>query len=197
MALTPLATPDDLEDRGIDVTDTVLVSTMLAVASAEVRGAAGSPISEVTSTVRLTGRRSSQYLRLPGPPVQSVTTVLDSDSVEITDAELDGDRLWRYCGWGIYCDRPYFYNVTYVHGLPEVPADIVDLVCSLAAAGLNAAADGGYGARSGVIAERIDDYSVQYAQGADAVANVMEIPARTRRMLRARFGASAGTVASR
>lgn len=195
MALAPLATAADLTDRQIDASDTSLASTMLAVASAEVRGAAGSPISEADSTVALTGWWGEQWLRLPGPPVREVASV-DLDGTGVADWRLVGARLWRRAGWGTD-DGPCPVEVSYTHGLVEVPADIVDLVCSYAAAGMNAATTGGYEARSGEIAERIDDYSVQYAQGAEAVATVMTIPPATRARLRAMFGASAGMVTHR
>lgn len=191
--LAPLATLDDLDLRGVDVSDTARASTMLAVASAAIRNAAGSAISETTSTVSVVGRRTSEYLRLPGV-VRSVASVTLAGT-DVTGWDLQDNLLYKCGGWSS-CGHPETYAVTYTHGLPEVPADIVDLVCSFAAAGMNAAVDG-YAARTGVIAERIDDYSVQYAQGADAIANVMEVPARTRRMLRSRFGSGAGLVGMR
>lgn len=192
MALAPLATVDDLTARNIDATDP-LASTMLAVASAAVREAAGSPISQTESTVDLIGRWCEPYLRLPGPPVVSVSKVL-IEGVEVTDWRLVGDRLWRCQGWAVTYG-PNRVTVTYTHGLPEVPDDVVDLVCSLAGAGVAAAAES-YAAHGGVVAERIDDYSVTYAQGADAVASVMELPEGTRNRLRARFGGSARLVRS-
>lgn len=194
MALAPLADAAKLGLRGVDTANTARVSEMLAVASAAVRGAAGSPISETTSTVVLTGIWDGTHVPIPGPPIQSVATVT-LDETALTDWKLDNGRLWRRCGWS-RCDEPSELEITYTHGLTEVPADIADLVCSLAAAGLNAALEG-YAARTGVIAERIDDYSVQYAQGAEAVATVMELPRSTRRWLRARFGANTGMVTSR
>lgn len=192
MALAPLATPADLEARNIDATEP-LASAMLAAASAEVRAAAGSPISQTTSTVRLTGWWYDQFLKLPGPPVVSVDKV-EIDGDEVDDWRLSRDRLWRASGWG--CDYgPSEVVVTYTHGFTAVPADIVDLVCSLAGAGI-AAAQEGYASHAGVVTERIDDYSVTYAQGAEAVATVMELPERTRNRLRARFGGSARLVRS-
>lgn len=193
MPLEPLATLADLQARNIDAAEP-LASTMLAAASAEVREAAGSPISRTTSTVALTGWWHEQYLRLPGPPIVSVDTVA-IDGVEVNDWRLDGDRLWRAAGWGRDYG-PSTVTVTYTHGYTEVPADIVDLVCSLAGAGIAAAAEG-YASRAGVVTERIDDYSVTYAQGAEAVATAMDLPERTRARLRARFGGSAGVVVSR
>lgn len=191
--LEPLATLDDLDLRGVDVSDTARASAMIAVASAAIRNAAGSAISETTSTVSVTGRRTSEYLRLPGV-VRSVASVHLGDTA-VTGWQVLDNLVYKCGGWSS-CGHPESYTVTYTHGLPEVPADIADLVCSFAAAGMNAAVDG-YAARTGVIAERIDDYSVQYAQGADAIANVMEVPPRTRRMLRARFGSGAGLVSMR
>ena len=81
-----------------------------------------------------------------------------------------------------------------VHGLAEVPADIVQLVCDFAIAGMNTA---GNGSRSGVTSEAVDDYRVTYADGEDAQASVVEIPERTRLMLRQRFGGGTYVVTPR
>lgn len=190
-----LASLLDLEDRNISVADSGLAATMLAVASASIRGAAGSPISRVTSTLRYDGYRAERYLRLFGPPVTAVTAV-EVDGSAATGWRLTGDgRLWRSCGWGVD-DGPTPVDVTQTHGLARVPADVVDLACSYAAAGMAAAADG-FATHAGVVAERIDDYSVTYAQGAEAVATVMEIPPATRAWLSSMFGGSAAMVSTR
>jgi hypothetical protein len=190
-----LASLLDLEDRNIAVTDSGLAATMLAVASASIRGAAGSPVSEVESTIRYDGHRADRYLRLFGPPVTAVSAVV-VDGTAATDWRLSGDgRLWRACGWGVD-DGPCPVDVTQTHGLTTVPADIVDLACSYASAGMAASADG-YATHAGVVAERIDDYSVTYAQGAEAVQSVMEIPPATRAWLSSMFGGSAAMVATR
>lgn len=181
MALADLATSADLSARGVDVTDTDLVAAMLAAASAAVREAAGSAISEQTSTVTLEAPEG-RYLALPSLPVTEVDTV-EIDGEAVTDWTLVSGSLWRSCGW-TQCE-PALVEVTFTHGLAEVPADIVNLVCMFAAAGMASASEG---SRAGVVGERIDDYSVQYAQGADAVATALEVPERTARMLRARFG---------
>lgn len=192
--MDPLATVADLSKREIDITNVPLAETMLAVASAAVRGAAGSPISQVTSTIKYDGWRFDRYLRLFGQPVTAVSTVtIDGDAV--TDWRLSGGRLWRLCGWGID-DGPTQVVVTQTHGLLEVPADIVDLVCSYTAAGIAAAADG-YDNHVGKVAERIDDYSVTFTQGAEAVGSVMEIPEGTRCWLASMFGGGAAMVTTR
>lgn len=191
--MDPLATPTDLAARNITVDGTA--ATMLAVASSAVRGAAGSPISQVTSTITYTGWSYDRYLRLFGPPVTAVSAVLLNEDT-ITDWRFVADgRLWRRCGWGVD-DGPTDVVTTQTHGLPTVPPEIVDLVCSYTAAGMAAAADG-YESHAGKVAERVDDYSVSWAQGAEAVASVMEIPEGTRQWLSSMFGGSAAVVATR
>ena len=194
--MQPLASLLDLEDRNISTADSGLAATMLAVASASIRGAAGSPISQVESTILYDGWSSERYLRLFGPPVTAVTTV-EVGGVAVTDWRLTADgRLWRACGWGDGFDGPAPVDVVQTHGCAAVPADVVDLACSYAAAGMAASADG-YATHAGVVAERIDDYSVTFAQGAEAVATVMQIPAATRQWLSSMFGGSAAMVTTR
>lgn len=193
MAISPLATPADLEARGIDTSDAALVDALLASASASIRDAAGSPITETSATITVAspaGRR----LDLPGP-VRSVDSVT-MDGQEVSDWTLVGDSLWRPRSWTVPNGTPAPVTVSLAFGLAEAPADVVDLVCNLVAAGL-AHAEGGYESSAGKLSERIDDYSIQYAQGADAVVSPMELPERTRRMLARRFGGSAAMAVMR
>lgn len=191
MALPDLASGSDLSARG--VTPTAVHTVMLAVASSVVRAAAGGPIAETDSTVTLSGW-GDRSLELPGRPVTAVDTVT-VDGVAVTDWKLtDVGNLWRRCGWGCESD-PAEVEVTMTHGLPTVPAYVVQLVCDLTIVGAAAAPDGAHDPR--VIAERIDDYAVTFAAGAEAVASVMELPKMTRRWLRAQFGGGAGVVTSR
>jgi hypothetical protein len=191
-----LASLLDLEDRNIAVTDAGLAATMLAVASASIRGAAGSPITQTTSTITYNGWRTDRYLQLAGPPVTAVASVeVDGTALTAGEWRLTGSRLWRACGWGVD-DGPCPVVVEQTHGMAVVPEDIVDLACSYASAGMAAAADG-YATHAGVVAERIDDYSVTFAQGAEAVASVMQIPPATRAWLASMFGGSAAMVSTR
>lgn len=199
MALTPLATAADLSARGIDVTDTFAVITQLDAASAAIRAAAGCAISRQTSTVTL-WTESSRRIELPARPVVSVATVvLDGVTLTLnTDYVLRGSSLWSLGGaWQEPGSIPGALVVTFTHGFAEVPADIVDLTCALAGAGLAAVADG-FAANTGKQYESIDDYRVGFAIGADAVVSVMELPDRTARSLRRRFGSggavSVGTI---
>lgn len=183
MVLQPLASAADLNTRGIDTSNTPRVEAFLASASTAVRTAAGSPIGQTTSTVTVPGT-TGRWLRLPGGPVTDVTTVT-LDGQTVTGWRLAGNRLWRGCGWA---GQASTVTVTYTHGLPQVPADIVDLVCSLVGLALSRAADGDYAARGDTTRLAIDDYAESFASGDDAQTGPFDLPARTRDMLRTRFG---------
>jgi hypothetical protein len=198
VALPNLAAAADLSTRGVDVSNTALVAEMLAVASSVVREAAQSPILSTTSTVDVWAHDGERLLPLPGVPVTAVSSVVyDGDTlVADDDFKLVGNALWRSSGWGSRYDcEPLKVTVTLTHGFAVVPASIKHLVCDVAVAGLNAAADG---ARTpGVVSERIDDYAVTFAQGAEAVATAVELPQATKNAVRKRFGGGAALVVSR
>lgn len=193
MALPPLATTNDLDARTITWDDQDLAETYLAVASASVRDAAGVPISRVTSTVNLYGD-GGQWLRLPGPPVVSVASaVLDGETLD--DWALVEGFLFRQCGWTVCGPLPKPVVVTYTHGLADVPADVVDLVCRMAGAAIKLA-EGGEGG-SGlvvdrVVSERLGDYAVTYDKASGTTE--MELAQATRDRLRSRFGGTSAAM---
>ncbi|MFW7414754.1 hypothetical protein [Demequina sp. SO4-18] len=184
MALAPLATTADLDARRIDTSDMDLADALLASASAGVREGAGCSITAVTGTITLDGgaRRS---IGLPGWAVRNVSSVL-WDGSAASDWRLRDAALFRPAGWGDDYDPPEL-TVTYTQGVDECPADIVDLVCSLVAAGMVRAEDG-YDPRRGVSSERIDDYQISFTRGADEVVAPMQLPEGTRAWLSVRFG---------
>ncbi|AZM54161.1 hypothetical protein DMA15_17605 [Streptomyces sp. WAC 01529] len=197
MALPPLATVADCTARGLTVEgpEVALLTTYLDTASAAIREAAGAPISQTTSTLDIEGELG-QWLSLPGPPVTAVAAVFLEDQA-VTDWRLRSGRLWRAGGWA-RGDGPAEVTVTYTHGLPSVPADIVDLVCRIAATTLLAyrSADGGEGlAARDVRSERIGDYSVQFGDGGRITE--MELPEYLREQLAARFGGGISLLRSR
>lgn len=197
MALSPLATLADATALGLTVTsaEEPLVQAYLGAASAVVREAAGVPILETTGTVTLEGPAQGR-LHLPGPPVTAVDTVV-LDGETITDWRLASHALWRPGGWSPRCG-PSEVEVTYTHGLPEVPADIVMLVCRIAATTLlayRAEADGMGLAAGDVRSERIGDYSVTY--GGDGQITELELSDRLTAKLAARFGGGASVLRSR
>lgn len=190
MALAPLASVADLEARGVTISpsEVATVNVFLDVASALVREAAGSPISETTSTVVLEGERVSR-LRLPGPPIRSVSAVL-VDGQAVTGWKLASGALYGAAGWRPGPD-PSDVEVTYVHGLPTVPADIVDLVCRLAGQELSAFRSGEGTASRALKSERIGDYAAEY--DTDAETGTMSLTQFQRDRLAARFGGGVGT----
>ncbi|MEU7314352.1 hypothetical protein [Streptomyces sp. NPDC007083] len=161
------------------------MTTYLDVASALVRDAAGSPISQTTTTTTLDGDGSLR-LRLPGFPVTSVSAVA-ADGQAVNDWTLRSGALVRDSGWYGSVQVPY------THGLPAVPADIVDLVCRLVLLALDSYRSGAAVSRS-VASERIGDYSVTYA---DPEAAAMALTASQRLRLAARFGSSVATAVTR
>lgn len=198
MALAPLAAIADLEARGvtIDPAEELAVTAFLDVASTTVRDAAGSPISESTDTIVLEGEPSAR-LRLPAPPVTAVATVL-VDGVAVSDWTLRSGALVREAGWSSGCTTSEV-TVTYTHGLPAVPADIVQLVCQMAAKQLVALRenpDGTGMADQALVSEKIGDYSAVYTY-ATPLHSETELPDYLRSRLRARFGGGMEAVKSR
>lgn len=184
MALTPLADTTDLSARGTTDGD---MATALEVASSLVREAAGSSISSVTDTVTLPAP-GGKVLGLP-TPVSAVTAVT-LDGAAISDYQNIGTGLWRRHGWG---DAPVPVTVSATFGLAEVPADIVELTCTLAKAWLDHKADGG-GSTAGLRDVAIDDAREGYTPEASSQMSPVFIPAATADWLRARFGGSAAVV---
>lgn len=193
MALLPdLASSSDLSARGANVSNAALVAVMLAVASSTVRQAAQSPILETESDVTLWATDEDRYLDLPGKPVTAVdTVVLDGDALDADDYKLVNGRLWRLGGWGYRCE-PIEVTATVTHGFAAVPPHIKQIVCDLAIAGMAAASAGAHDPR--VLVESIDDYSVTFAQGGEAVATAMELPRATKQAIRKQFGGGAAMV---
>ena len=192
MALPNLADSSDLAARGVDVSNVDLVNTMLAVASSLVREAAGSPILEHAATVTWWALEPGEWLEIPVKPVRSVSAVT-LNGAAVTDHKVIYGDLWRLSGW--FACEPVEVEATLIAGLPAVPAHIKQLVCDLAILGIDTATSGALDPR--VIAERIDDYSVTFASGAEAVSSAMSIPRATRLSLRAQFGRGVGSVRMR
>ena len=190
MALTPLAGMPDLlahAPAGFSP-DMSKALAKLDAASDAVRDAAGSPITQAESTVRVVAAGCGSWLDLPGKPVVSVSSVT-IEGEPVTGWRLLGSRLYRAGEWAH--GGPVEVQVTMVHGFAEAPADVVALVCDFAIAALLNES----GARAGVTSQgySIDDYreNLAFDQGPHGTSSVIEIPAGTRAMLRQRFGAAA------
>jgi hypothetical protein len=159
------------------------------IASAAIRDAAGSSITQLTSTVQVSGGRSN-LLGLPGP-VRSVASVA-LEGVVVTDYEVLPNGLWRSCGWG---STPAPVTVTYTHGLATAPADIADLACQLAVAWLAHTAEGG-GSTAGLTSVRLDDAAETYSDESAGQVSPVYIPEVTRQWLAGRFGGGPAVVSA-
>ncbi|MHA7132543.1 hypothetical protein [Oerskovia turbata] len=192
--MADLAASSDLQARGITVSGD-RATALLASASEAVRSAAGDYIGpQTTSTITLMGQ-ASHWLPLPLYAVTAAKTV-SINGVPVTDALLLDGRLYRPGGWQGSGAGPAVVSVEVTHGLATVPADIIDLVCSLVAAGATAAEEDGYDPKRGVANERIDDYGRGFATGESEIVNPMDLPERTREWLRSRFGSAVAVTGS-
>lgn len=178
MSPTPLATQADLEDALQRSLDPSQAAFAIRRASARVRKYCRQEITLVENdTVTLPA--GGRILRLPQRPVvvddthpltvvelfgvsnQEYTALEGRDFTRIGTELTRGEQWWapsRLMGWpfmrpmGIWADR---VRVTYSHGYAEVPDDIVDVVCDLAAMNLTNP--------QGLRSESIDDYSRTFA----------------------------------
>lgn len=190
MAFAPLATRADLTRRGVDASDGDRVDAALEQASATVRDAAGVPISRATSTVTVWGGLGP-WLELP--PGTSEVTAVTYNGGALTDWQLVDGRMWRPGGWQLASSGPTGVQVTIVHGMAEVPADIVGLVCKLAAELLVQGEDG-LGEPSGLTTLAFGDYREGYSEPPDGAAPLGELSEPQRERLRARFGGGVAVV---
>lgn len=188
MALATLAVAADLSARGVDTSNADRVAVALEVASAAVRDAAGAVISQTTSTLTFHGHHET-LLALPGPITDVAAVTIDGTAV--TEYEIEHDGLYLASSWG-----SGDISVTFTHGLPTVPADIVDLTCQLAIAWLGHTAQGG-GSTAGLTSVRIDDAAESYNDESAGQVSPAYIPSVTRQHLRARFGTAAQVIGFR
>lgn len=195
--LAALADTDDLTARNITVPDGVDASTILDSASAAIREAAGCSISYGPSTITLVVDDPCDF-DLPAGPVASVASVV-VDSVAVVGWRKVGDTLHmpRTRWWGDD-GLPVEVTVTYTHGYPVIPADIVDLACSLAAMAFAVAAAGGYASDSQTGYIELGDFKKGFVhpEGTESPSPVA-IPDMVRDALRARFGTSVGLLKMR
>ena len=191
--MAPLASVQDVESRlgrALSPEDALRVEVFLADVSAAIRAAAGQEISRATSTVTL--RASGGRVWLPQRPVVTV-----DDVQKVTaDGSLEAVIGWTLYGSALEYVPDGDLSVTYTHGYDQVPADVVGLTCSLAMLALTSSSEGALGPQPGVVSESVDDYSVTYDRPAGASVT-FDLPERTARWLRRRFGTTGQSVAMR
>ena len=192
--LPPLATSSDLAARNIVLPSNMDATAVLASATDAVRDAAGCPIIQATSTAILVASDPC-WLDLPAGPVTSVASI-SVGGTPLTGWTKVGDSIKIGASWPPGTCLPVEVSVTYTHGLPTVPADIVDLVCQLAAIMGNQ--DGDPGAGGKLTGVRLGEYSETYSIPAGTESpSPVALPTTLRNALRARFGVPAATLAQR
>ncbi|MET4095118.1 hypothetical protein [Arthrobacter sp. UYCu712] len=194
--MADLITPADLAKYELEDLDftTPRAATFISSASDAVIDAAGSPILQTRSVVELPAM-PARILPLPGLPVTGVHSVtVDGAAVVGWKRIIAG--LYRATGWSRY--ELETVTVDYTHGLPNVPADIKDLVARMVISGLLAAQDDadGLALSNGRLSSfAIDDYREGYATGEEVEAvTEMTLPERTRLRLAKRFGGGGPSV---
>lgn len=160
--MTMLASASELASYLQQDLDTATAELLLTVASAEFETAADTKFAS-TSTTWVVEGRGQTVLALPKHPVIAVSAVrVDSVTVSASDYALVGQNLYRSTGWGGHTWHPSKVEVDYTYGYTAVPDDVKGAVLEMAGAA--------YSNPTLVTREQIDDYAVQYASVAAAMA---------------------------
>lgn len=195
-----LITPDALALYGetFEESETATVNELIASASSAITSAAGTGILAATSTVEVLGL-NERLLNLPGTPVRRIDEILaDGDLVDPRSYRVTANGAYRAQGWACGRDLPTL-TITYFHGYDEIPRDIQTLCVSMVIAGLIASREGGWDLQNGRMSSiGVDDYREAYATSGEGIEQVtpMDLPERTRRALRKRFGGAVAVVNS-
>ena len=169
--MADLATVADLEarlGRSLDATETIRAEALLAGASARVRAYTGQSFEQSTSTDRVQVRNGRAVL--PQRPVSAVSAVADTDANDVDFDWYSGDTVALMLS-DVFDREPYrhgllWVDVTYTHGYASIPADVVEVVCSMVLRAFGVQPDA-----TGYSSESIDDYT--YRVGTVAAAGVV------------------------
>lgn len=182
MALPPLATVEQLEARLGHPVDAVRAAALLDDASAVVRNYTRQTITRVEND-RFTVQYSRGRVRLPEKPADEPTLVERADGSGVIP-----HVSWWWSGLGevefynstLIANGPFYRHamravtITYSHGYPEVPADIVAVVCQMVARVID-----GSVSSPGLRSEAIDDYKADLGGGLSS-GTIALVPEETR-----------------
>lgn len=188
--LPPLATPEEFATYLARENATIEgdVDHALNVVSTKIREAARNAISELTSTMTVTRPTDDELLRLPGP-VTAVSAVASAAGT-VPSYDVDVEGIWTKDGSSWASLGPL--TVTFTHGYDPVPADIIDMACSLALEWLKHQKAGG-GSTAGLSSVSIDDAREAYTAEAAGQVTPVFIPQITKDELARRFGGAGAT----
>jgi hypothetical protein len=164
---------------------------LLELATGEVQGAAGQRLVEVEDEDGELMGDSGSWLHLPERPVSDISSLTIDGGDELiagTDyiRTAGSAQLWRACGWSDYIYQPSIVAFTYSHGRP-----VGDQKLQPARSATLALAQAVTSNPSGVLAESIDDYRVQFAA---QLAALMEASPALQKSLRRTYGRRGGPV---
>lgn len=182
--MDPLITVDDLDARGVSITDAARAEAVATDVSASIRAYTGQTITRVTDDeARL--RVRSRVLRLPQRPVAAVSSVANTSGHELAFAWDAGDTVTFGADSALYAfevepfrTREFWVDVVYTHGYETIPDDIIAVACALAAKAL-AQEPGG----AGVTQETAGPFSRSFASPMGLGAPERSILDRYRRPL--------------
>ncbi|WP_199553192.1 hypothetical protein [Streptomyces sp. N35] len=195
MSSQPLATPSDLAariGRDLDQAEAARAPVLLADASALVRDYTRQDFSHTRGdAVRL--RASAGVLRLSQRPVTAVTSVTEFSAGAGPQPAARGwvwdgkDKILLPASCAHQPSGLGVYDVVYDHGYPRVPAQVVAVVCAIAARTLLSPS-----LTAGMVAERIGNYNYQLQQGGGAPGATVVMSAADEKAL-ARYGPRSAT----
>lgn len=171
MALDPLATIDDLSARvvgGIADVDVLRADAALTDASAAFRVWARQDITAGTTTDLLIAVLDGA-IRLPQGPVAAISSITDLYGGQVTYNWFSGQVVMVWPLLPDFGAHPHLappevqlqVKVTYDHGFDEIPAEVVSIVCAMAARGMSRPAES-----ANVTGKKIDGYEETYGAGA-------------------------------
>ena len=160
--MVALATTDELAAvmaRDLSATDLLRAERLLDIASAKVRTHTGQTFTKTTTTDTLPVR--NRKVRLPQRPVVEVSAVTDLNDIAVT-FEWDGRNVLELAAFDLDWferearrSRLKSVKVTYEHGYDPIPADVIGVVCDLAAAAMDTPPE-----QSGVQSETLGPFSM-------------------------------------
>lgn len=198
-----LASPSDLASLLQTDVDTASATLAIEVATSVVQAAAGQRLVLVTDDSETVYGGTDRVLALSQRPVVSITSVTFNGTLltqgtacgtwRITPGGLWRDLGWSECSWvgGSWVDRSWggapapATVVVYTHGYAAGAQEL-----QLARGATLSIARGLFGNPTGATSEKIDDYSVAYAEAAAALDASPGLAAR----LRKQYGTKAGMV---
>lgn len=201
-----LFSESELETYLSDSTITTAAYTLAhAQAVAYLEAETGVRLTSQSDTITYTPHWDDAWIDLPVPTTDVASVSVDGTTLAATDYKKVDNRLYRRVGWGGSrwgSERRFDYHaadeyvsvtvsLTYGFADGSAPGELKTWGLILASQIISLAD------KVGVQSERIDDYSVTFATGAEQSQGVVGLPASVLGTLRSRYGRGTTVVAAR